>query len=113
MREIKTSSKKRMNSFREKVYEAAARIPKGRVATYRAVAEAIGRPRAYRAVGNALARNRNTNIPCHRVVRSDGNCGGFARGRAKKKKILRKEGVCFDRDGRINARFIVRIPRVL
>lgn len=113
MQETKISSKKRMSSFCEKVYEAAARIPKGRTATYRAVAEVIGLSRAYRAVGNALARNRDLHIPCHRVIRSDGDCGGFARGCEKKKKLLQKEGVCFDARGRVVARFIVRSLPVL
>lgn len=113
MQGTKMSSKKRMSSFREKIYEAVARIPKGKAATYRAVAEAIGSPEACRAVGNALAGNRNKNIPCHRVVRSDGDCGGFAWGREKKKKLLRKEGVCFDVRGRVASCFIAHSLPVL
>ncbi|MBI3273996.1 MAG: MGMT family protein [Candidatus Colwellbacteria bacterium] len=97
-----------MNSFCEKVYEMARRIPSGRVATYRAVAEAIGAPCAYRAVGNALSKNRDAHVPCHRVVRSDGDIGEYARGREKKKKLLKKEGVFVSKYDRVDARSIAR-----
>lgn len=60
--------------------------------TYAAVAAAAGRPRAYRAVGNILNANRDPRIPCHRVVRSDGTTGGYNRGAATKRRLLREEG---------------------
>ncbi|HWA64450.1 MAG TPA: MGMT family protein, partial [Candidatus Paceibacterota bacterium] len=57
------------------------------------VAAAIGRPRAARAVGNALNKNPFApEVPCHRVIRSDGSTGGFAFGRKKKIQLLKKEG---------------------
>jgi O-6-methylguanine DNA methyltransferase len=56
------------------------------------VAKLAGRPRAYRAVGNILNRNRDKNIPCHRVIRSDGKPGGYNRGARVKKRKLRAEG---------------------
>gem|GEM_PF-1246127 len=80
--------------FAAAVLEATGRIPKGRVATYAAIAAAIGRPKAARAVGNSLNGNRRpVVIPCHRVVRSDGGVGGYASGTAKKIALLRSEGV--------------------
>ena len=81
------------SSFQRKVYQVVKKIPSGKVMTYKQVAEAAGSPRAYRAVGNILNKNYNPEIPCHRVVRSDGQAGGYNRGGEKEKmKILKKEG---------------------
>ncbi|MFH1181412.1 MAG: MGMT family protein [Candidatus Woesearchaeota archaeon] len=80
-------------SFNERVWNICRKIPKGRVTTYKLVAEALG-SKAYRAVGNALNRNPDSSvIPCHRIVKSDGSLGGFARGAVLKKKMLEKEGI--------------------
>lgn len=81
-----------MSSFSEKVYGVVVKIPKGHVLTYKQVAKKAGSPLAYRAVGNILNKNYNPNIPCHRVVRSDGKIGGYNRGAKRKKDILTKEG---------------------
>ena len=79
--------------FQKSVYAVVARIPKGRTMTYAQVAAAIGNPRAVRAVGNALNKNPFApQVPCHRVIRSDGSIGGFASGSKKKKALLREEG---------------------
>lgn len=81
-------------SFQRKVYEAILRIPKGQVRTYAQVARMIGRPKAARAVGQALRRNRwAPQIPCHRVVASDGSLGGYsaAGGRRRKQRLLQLE----------------------
>ena len=79
-------------SFTEKVYAVVAKIPKGSVMTYQEVARRAGRPKAYRAVGNIMNKNPDTTkVPCHRVVRSDGTPGGYARGAKKKIEILRRE----------------------
>lgn len=81
-------------SFQKDVLEVVSKIPEGRVATYKTVAEALGNPKAYRAVGNVLANNpKPVEIPCHRVVKSDGKIGGYAMGSEKKKELLRSEGV--------------------
>lgn len=83
-----------MSDFAQKVYDVVRTIPKGRVATYAGIAKAIGSPRAVRAVGTALGKNRNfKQVPCHRVVRSDGRIGQYVFGTDKKVAILRKEGV--------------------
>ena len=65
------------------------------VLTYRDVARYTGRPRAARAVGNVLNQNRSTDVPCHRVIRSDGSAGGYVWGNRKKVEILKKEGIKF------------------
>lgn len=83
-----------LTDFQKKVYQATARIPRGRVSTYQAIARACGCPGAARAVGNALNKNPYApQVPCHRVLRSNGQIGGFAWGTAKKVAMLRKEGL--------------------
>ncbi len=88
-----TSHAASSKDFQALVFLAARQIPEGKVATYAAVARSVGRPRAARAVGNALNKNSHKSVPCHRVIRSDGSVGGFARGTREKIKILRREGV--------------------
>ena len=78
--------------FSQKVYTVVAQIKKGKTLTYKEVARRAGSPKAYRAVGNILAKNYDPKIPCHRVVRSDGDAGGYNRGRKKKRALLKKEG---------------------
>ncbi|MFO7675593.1 MAG: methylated-DNA--[protein]-cysteine S-methyltransferase [bacterium] len=88
--------------FQRAVLEAEHRIPRGRVSSYRRLAEQVGRPGAARAVGSALARNPfPVIIPCHRAVRSDGALGGFQGGLAMKRTLLEIEGVGFDPSGRV------------
>ena len=81
-----------MLTFVERVYLVTQSIPKGKVLTYKEVATKLGKPRAYRAVGNALNKNKNSKVPCHRVIRSDGKVGGYKDGALAKSKLLRKEG---------------------
>lgn len=78
--------------FARKVYAVVARIPRGETMTYKQVAAAAGRPRAFRAVGSIMNKNRHPHVPCHRVVRSDGQPGGYAWEAVKKRGILRREG---------------------
>lgn len=80
-----------MISFSQKVLLIVKDIPKGRVLTYKEVAKKAGKPKAYRAVGNILNKNYNPDIPCHRVIRSDGKFGGYNRGVDKKRKLLQIE----------------------
>ncbi|MFA5029210.1 MAG: MGMT family protein [Patescibacteria group bacterium] len=79
--------------FSKNIFKVVARIPPGRVLTYAQVASRAGRPLAYRAVGNILSQNHDPQIPCHRVIRSDGLAGGYNRGKRKKLELLKKEGV--------------------
>lgn len=84
--------KNNLTTFQQKVYNVVKKIPKGKTLTYKQVAIKIGKPNAARAVGSALKKNYNPDIPCHRVIRSDGKMGGYNRGGIKqKKKILQKE----------------------
>ena len=80
-------------NFSDKVYTAVKKIPRGKVASYGQVARAIGKLKAVRAVGNALSKNRNKVVSCHRVVRNDGDVGGYVWGRKKKIALLRGEGI--------------------
>ncbi len=83
-----------LSRFEQKVYKETAKIPKGKVSSYKNIALRIGRPKAYRAVANALHKNPFApGVPCHRVIRSDGAIGGFAKGTASKKRLLRREGL--------------------
>lgn len=83
-----------MKSFEEKVWSALKKIPKGRVSTYGEIAKAIGNKNSARAVGNACNKNPfSPKIPCHRIVQSNGNLGGFAKGKKKKIELLKKEGI--------------------
>ena len=79
-------------SFQKRVLDFVRKIPKGEVLTYKKIAEKTGNPKAYRAVGNILNKNYNPNVPCHRVVRSDGKIGGYNRGGRKKAELLKREG---------------------
>ena len=81
--------------FQLKVWKYLIKIPKGKVKTYKEVAIAINMPKAARAVANACAKNPYApKVPCHRVIRSDGNLGGYSApgGVKTKKKLLKKEG---------------------
>ncbi|MFA6427643.1 MAG: MGMT family protein [Candidatus Magasanikbacteria bacterium] len=83
-----------MLKFSDRVYRIIKRVPKGKVTTYMAIARSLGNPKSSRAVGNALHTNPNlVHIPCHRVVRSNGEIGGYAGGQKKKIVLLRREGV--------------------
>ncbi len=80
--------------FCRRVFGACQKIPRGKVSTYKSIAQAIGEPRAARAVGNALGKSPGMPaVPCHRVVKSDGRIGGFAWGASKKACMLCSEGV--------------------
>lgn len=80
--------------FQIKVWRELSRIPFGETRTYKQVAEAIGHPQSSRAVANACAKNPYPiEIPCHRVIRSDGGLGGYSGlgGVTKKKQLLINE----------------------
>ncbi|MBI4135311.1 MGMT family protein [Candidatus Uhrbacteria bacterium] len=85
---------KKESIFKKRIFKIVSKIPRGTVLTYSQVAKLAGRPRAYRAVGNILNKNPHPiEIPCHRVVKSDGRIGGYVHGVAQKRKLLCKEGV--------------------
>ncbi len=80
--------------FQKRVYGLVKKIPKGKITTYKEIAKALNS--SPRAVGQALKRNPfPINIPCHRVIKSDGSLGGY-KGKVNsklKKELLEKEGV--------------------
>ena len=81
-------------TFTEKVYGVVSKIPKGKTLSYKEVAKRAGSPRAFRAVGNIMNKNPDmARVPCHRVIKSDGTPGGYARGTLAKIKKLKSEGV--------------------
>lgn len=84
------------------VYNILAQIPEGKVTTYGDIARALGHPRASRLIGRILNKNPNPILtPCHRVIKSNGNIGGYAFGKARKKELLKKEGLCFVGDSTV------------
>lgn len=85
--------------FEVKVLQATRRIPYGKVRSYKEIAEEIGKPRAYRAVAYTLSKNRSCIvIPCHRVIASSGELGGFSAGMDWKVGLLRLEGALKEPD---------------
>ena len=83
-----------MTKFQSECYEALKKVPKGKVITYAGLARMVGRPKAHRAVGSAMNKNPYApQVPCHRVVKSNGDLGGFATDIKVKIKRLQEEGV--------------------
>lgn len=90
-----------LTRFEQAVLKKLREVPRGRVTTYGTLARAVGIPRAARAVGNTMNKNPDApRVPCHRVVDSNGELGGYAGGINKKIKILKSEGVKV-KDGKI------------
>lgn len=88
-------------TFSKKVLDLTANIPRGKVTTYSELAKALSSPKAARAVGNTLKNNRHPiTIPCHRVIKSNGEIGGYSRGQNIKIALLKKEGISIT-DGKI------------
>ncbi|NIN53159.1 MAG: methylated-DNA--[protein]-cysteine S-methyltransferase [Nitrososphaeria archaeon] len=87
--------------FERDVYLVTFKIPKGKVSTYKRIAEKIGKPRAYRAVANALHKNPlSPVVPCHRVVSSDGSFSGGKKGAEWRRNMVEKEGILIEK-GRV------------
>lgn len=83
----------RGTAFQQRVWRALSEIPVGATASYAEIARRIGSPQAVRAVAGACAANRlAVAIPCHRVVRSDGDLSGYRWGVERKRAILAREG---------------------
>jgi methylated-DNA-protein-cysteine methyltransferase related protein len=91
------------SNFFQQVYEVVMKIPLGKVATYGQIAEVLGIKDA-RKVGFALHANKNTSVPCHRVVNKEGKlASGYAFGGQKEQRLrLLGEGVIFTNEGYIN-----------
>lgn len=81
------------------VYKLLQRIPRGRVSTYGDLAKALGHPASSRIIGKIVSKNPNPIIiPCHRIVTSKGELGGYAFGPKMKKVLLEKEGIIFKKN---------------
>ena len=107
-----TSKEREPTRFEQRVYELLGRIPKGKVVTYAEMARALDCGSA-QAVGQALKRNPYApEVPCHRVIRTDLSIGGYS-GQTqgpklrKKLRLLREEGVEFDREGQLISKDVV------
>ena len=90
-----------LSPFATKVYNLVKQIPTGKVASYQDIAKLAGSPKAARAVGMLMKHNPDIeNIPCHRVIGSDGKMHGFAGSGGIPEKIqrLKAEGIEFDGD---------------
>ena len=75
--------------FQIKVWKEILKIPKGKTKSYKEIAIAIGRLKSSKAVANACGKNPYpVEIPCHRVIRSNGEIGGYSAGGSKVKRIL-------------------------
>jgi AraC family transcriptional regulator of adaptative response/methylated-DNA-[protein]-cysteine methyltransferase len=86
-------------AFQARVWRALQKIPLGRTATYTEIAAAIGRPKAVRAVAQACAANKLALlVPCHRVIRSDGELGGYRWGLERKRALLAGERAAAGRE---------------
>lgn len=82
----------RGSAFQQQVWALLRKIPPGRTRSYADVAQELGNPRATRAVAQACASNRlAVMIPCHRVVRANGNLGGYKWGEDRKRTLLDRE----------------------
>ena len=81
-----------MNLY-EETYKLTKQIPRGMVSTYGEIAKALGDIIASRAVGRMLNLNPYKDVPCYRVVYSDGGIGGYAYGVEKKIEMLKKDGI--------------------
>lgn len=90
----------RATAFQQRVWAELRAIPYGEQRSYSAIAAAIGNPKATRAVANACANNPvAVVIPCHRVIREDGDLGGYRWGLARKAAILEQERHAFIAEG--------------
>src|SRR5581483_1728254 len=82
----------RGTAFQAQVWRALQKIPPGRTATYTEIAATLGRPRAVRAVAQSCASNKLALlVPCHRVVRTDGDLAGYRWGVERKRALLERE----------------------
>ena len=101
-----------IDSLKDKVFANVKTIPKGSVSTYKLLGDSVS-SKAYRAIGQILSTNKDKDIPCHRIIRSDGYIGGYfgSTDFSQKKKILQTESVEFNEAGFIIDRSrVVSIP---
>src|SRR4030042_82877 len=92
----------RCSEFQERVLLAVHKIPRGWVSTYGKIAGSLQVTGGARAVGGTLSRNPlPITIPCHRIIKSNGEPGGFGGGLRMKRTLLELEGIEFSRTGKV------------
>ena len=94
--------KNKGTKFQIKVWKSVKKIKKGKVRSYAEISKLIGKPKAVRAVANAISKNPFPDqIPCHRVIKSDGSLGGYSLKGGLKRKLylLKKEGILLKKWG--------------
>ena len=90
----------RGTNFQLKVWQALLKIPEGKLVSYQQMAKQLRAPTASRAIGNAVGHNPIAYlIPCHRVLRSNGELGGYRWGADRKKALLARELAFVEGDG--------------
>jgi len=83
----------------EKIYKKLLQVPPGKITTYGELSRAVGFENGQRVIGQIMKKNPfPVIIPCHRVVKSNGDIGGYAFGINVKKTMLSKEGICIKKD---------------
>ena len=82
-----------MTLFSKRVLDIVRNIPKGKTLSYKEVASIAGDSNASRAVGNIMKKNTDKNVPCHRVIKSNGSVGGYNGLKGQKEKLLKKERI--------------------
>ncbi len=106
---IKKIQNSSINDFDKLCYQTLLQVPNGAVLSYKDLACLMGKPNAARAVGSAMARNPFApNVPCHRVVKSDGTIGGFMSGPEAKIKLLRQEGVLISASKKVDKKWFYK-----
>ncbi len=92
-----------MSGLYKQIYNLVKQIPPGTVTTYGTLAAATGNPRRSRIIGTAMQKCNDDSVPCHRVVRKDGNLSKvFGVGGSEYQRfLLESEGVTFSADGRV------------
>jgi len=82
-----------MKNIKQNCYDLLKKIPKGKVTTYKIIADKLG-TKAYRGIGQIIGANPNApQVPCHRVVKSNGDISGYAFGVSQKIALLKQEGI--------------------
>jgi len=88
----------KISALAQNVYQTLKRVPRGKITTYKLLGQAVG-TKAYRAIGTILSNNPYApEVPCHRVIASDGSLGGFMGSKSrknlsKKSELLSSEGI--------------------
>lgn len=83
-----------MTNFQREVYRLLRKIPKGKVTTYKLLAQAVGKQKNWRQIGRILSQNLHpSKYPCYKVVKSNGEIGDYNCGKLAKKRLLQKDGI--------------------